>query len=141
MNVNVKIGQFLHCNECCHKDICCIKKDYENEKISIPAAFDDFDIDIKCKHFQKIVTPVFRKVETHFPEIAPDIGTGIEYLQNQPACNVTASTSEKTCKGCEWENNTIRFDQSPCWGCKENGYSKYVKKGSLYPNFEAKEDE
>ena len=85
-NVDIKIGDFLHCNECCHKDICCIKKDYENENINTPAAFDVLDIDIKCKHFQKIMPTVFREVETYFQKKAPEIGTGIEYLDNQPCC-------------------------------------------------------
>lgn len=96
MNVNVKLNQFLHCNECCHKDICCIKKDYADEEISIPATFDDFEISIKCKYFQKIMPTVFRDVNQYFPKMAPDPGTGIEYLNNQPTC--TAEDEDKRLK-------------------------------------------
>ena len=124
----------FNCKECSHKDVCSLKKEDGKKQIMYPEV-NYISVKVTCNHFRKIQNSFIPRDgsgmkldEKATRELLFGIGTGIEYLRNEPTCNATANVSEKSCRGCEWENNTIRFDQSPCWGCKENGYSKYVTK-------------
>ena len=95
---SIKIKEYLHCDECCHKDVCRILNNDGNLAINIPDRLKsniDTTFSAKCKHFQKIM-PVFRDVNQYFPKIAPDPGTGIEYFNNQPTC--TAEDEDKRLK-------------------------------------------
>ena len=91
---SIKIKEYLHCNECSHKDVCRILNNDGNLAINIPDRLKsniDITFSAKCKHFQRTV--VFRDVNQYFPKIAPDPGTGIEYFNNQPTC--TAEEDER----------------------------------------------